>query len=133
MTYNASFRRILNNAVNNLKDPDIISELMQYDISKLAQSTGSISQLSNPSQRFIKVQISKATRNVFYMALGFATVAFISGLFTANNRLPKEKDIEDRRRDGEVNEMEEEMDKETVLDMEKVQSVEKARDMDSIR
>lgn len=133
VTYNASFRRILNNAVNNLKDPDIISELMQYDISKLAQSTGSISQLSNPSQRFIKVQISKATRNVFYMALGFATVAFISGLFTANNRLPKEKDIEDRRRDGEVNEMEEEMDKETVLDMEKVQSVEKARDMDSIR
>lgn len=116
VVYNASFPRILSSAISKLQDHTIISELQQHDISKLVQSTGALSQLSDKTQTFIKIQISKATRNVFYLAIGFAALSLISSLFTTNNKLPKGKDVEDRRKNGESEEKGEDEDRERERD-----------------
>lgn len=65
-------------------------ELGNLSMSTLVSSTTVISQLSPATAEFYKEQVMWAIERVFYMAIGFAGLGFISSLFTTNHRLPKQ-------------------------------------------
>ncbi|EDK40786.2 hypothetical protein PGUG_04884 [Meyerozyma guilliermondii ATCC 6260] len=69
---------------------DIQRQLSSVPIDTLVNSTELIKTLSPEAQKFVKDQVMWAIKRVFYMALGFAGLGFISSLFATNHRLPKQ-------------------------------------------
>ena len=69
---------------------DIQRQLSLVPIDTLVNSTELIKTLSPEAQKFVKDQVMWAIKRVFYMALGFAGLGFISSLFATNHRLPKQ-------------------------------------------
>lgn len=88
--YSLTFKSVYKKAIAHQTNPDILSELKNIDAGVLVDSTELIQKLSPVTQHFVKVQCMHAIRNVYYMAIGFSVLAFISCLFTTNKKLPKE-------------------------------------------
>ena len=90
--YLASSTNIIRSALKTANE-NIASELGSYDLKKLNSNSLLIEKLSPESQAFIKQQSMKALRNVYYMCIGFAALAFIFSIFTTNKRLPRQVEI----------------------------------------
>lgn len=90
--YQASSTNIIHSSLKTA-NKNIVSELGHYDLKQLNSNSLLIQNLSHESQAFIKQQSMKALRNVYYMCIGFAALAFIFSMFTTNKRLPKHVEV----------------------------------------
>lgn len=88
--YTSSFTRYYTEALKNETNEEIIKELRNLTAAQLNASTNLIDGLTQAAEHFVKIQIMKAIKNVFYMSLSFACLSFITCLFMTNKRLPKE-------------------------------------------
>ncbi|CCE79238.1 Piso0_001289 [Millerozyma farinosa CBS 7064] len=102
--YNASLRNLLSEAIRKLTNPTIKSELSGVDVSSLSSSTALLKKMSPETQEFIKEQVMKSLKNVFYMGIGFACLGVISSLFLSNHKLPDEEKFEQDENNNESKE-----------------------------
>ncbi|KAK6200106.1 multidrug-resistance transporte [Scheffersomyces amazonensis] len=87
--YTTSLRNIFSKAIQNERNPEILQQLHGLDMSSLISNNEVLQQLSPEAQFFVKTQIMKALRNVFYTSIGFACITSISCIFITNKKLPK--------------------------------------------
>lgn len=85
-TFTSSFSNIFPKAL--AADPAMRESLASVNAAALSTSTEIIESLPLDVQIFVKEQMMKSLRNVYYMGVGFAALALISGLFATNARLP---------------------------------------------
>lgn len=64
-------------------------ELQLVDAMAIISSPDTLDKMSAPAVAFLKEEIMKGIRNVFYMNLGFAAISVIASVFITNKRLPK--------------------------------------------
>ncbi|ODV96777.1 hypothetical protein PACTADRAFT_39663 [Pachysolen tannophilus NRRL Y-2460] len=85
------------------KDTVDLSSLESIDISSLISSPDQIDALSTEIQALLKNCIMESIRNVFYMCIDIAGLAFICSLFITNKRLPAKapKITNDKEKDPE--------------------------------
>ncbi|ODV78401.1 MFS general substrate transporter [Suhomyces tanzawaensis NRRL Y-17324] len=86
--YSSSLQKIYAEAVRSETNQDILTELANITPKMLRSDNSFISRLSPEAQHFVKSQIMKAIRNVFYMGIGLAAISLIGSLFITNKRLP---------------------------------------------
>ena len=89
VVFSSSFLSALKKALSHENKKTILTELESLDLQNLIQSSAGMSELSLESQNFIKTQMMKAIRCVFYVCIGSSGVALIACLFTTNKKLPK--------------------------------------------
>ncbi|CAK7902113.1 azole resistance protein 1 [[Candida] anglica] len=87
--YNSSFKNEYRANLKKLTDQSILEQLDKINISQLTTSSTILNTLTPDARLFVKKQIMAGIRNVFYMCLGFACLAFLAGLFMTNKRLPQ--------------------------------------------
>lgn len=66
----------------------IQSELSQFNLKSLINSTEALKHMSPEARAFVKSVVMQAIKNTFYMNLGFAAISMIAVLFITNKRLP---------------------------------------------
>lgn len=89
--YTSSFSRYYTEGLKRQTNEKIAEELRGLTAKHLNSSTNIIKDLSPVAQNFVKIQIMKAIKNVFYMTTGVACLSFITCLFMTNKKLPKEE------------------------------------------
>lgn len=85
--YTASYNNHVHAAVAKLSSA-VQSELSNYDLKDLINSTAAVRKMSPAAQMLIKNQIMRAIKDVFYMNLGFAVISVLGCIFITNQRLP---------------------------------------------
>lgn len=93
LIYNTSLKLLLKSSMANLTDPDLISEFQSINIIAVVSNTGLLSTLSPKARQFIRHQMVKAIRNVFYLGLGLSLALLVSSVFTSNARVPKQEEV----------------------------------------
>ncbi|CDK28475.1 unnamed protein product [Kuraishia capsulata CBS 1993] len=63
--------------------------LDKYDLDALINDTAQLKKLAEPAKEIVLNVFMAAFKNIFYMSIGFASIAFVSTLFMPNHRLPK--------------------------------------------
>lgn len=86
--YASSFKNYFKKAFKATTNTTILSDLQDVDISELVSNTSVLAQLNPVTQHFVKTQIVKAIRNVFYMGIGLSAITFIACFFVTNKKLP---------------------------------------------
>lgn len=88
VAYNTSFKNKYKEQFAKLTDQSIIDELSTIDVKQITTSSAILKTMSPAASNFVKEQMVYSMRNVFYMCIGFAGMAFISSLCITNKRLP---------------------------------------------
>lgn len=137
--FTTSLTNIFSSAVKSpTLDPEILSELQGVDLSGLMANNEVLKQLSPAAEFFVKTQMMKAIRNVFYMSLGFTIISFVAVFFVTNKKLPKAVDMGEKKKEvtkDEENQIEESIaessriaaDEEQSEDTEEINSIEKTK------
>ncbi|KAK6460668.1 multidrug-resistance transporte [Scheffersomyces coipomensis] len=87
--YTASLKNIMRKAIANETNQTILQQLEGIDLSSLMSNNAFVQKLSPDAQFFVKTQIMKALRNVFYTSVGFSCITTVACLFITNKKLPK--------------------------------------------
>lgn len=124
--YNASLKNYLSEAIKKLTNPTIKSELSGLDVSSLSSSTVLLKKMSPETQNFIKEQVMRSIKNVFYMGIGFAGLGLISSLFLSNHKLPDEEKFDENENNNENKETD------TALDTEEKEKDDQSQNSHSI-
>ncbi|KAG2732244.1 hypothetical protein G9P44_004661 [Scheffersomyces stipitis] len=90
--YASSFKNYFKKAFKATTNTTILSDLQDVDISQLVSNTSLLAHLNPVTQHFVKTQIAKALRNVFYMGIGLAAITFVACFFITNKKLPEMSD-----------------------------------------
>ncbi|CAI5756858.1 unnamed protein product [Candida verbasci] len=96
--YQASFNNIFKSSFNKLTNESIKAEIEKVDIKDLSSSSSLIRSLSPEAEHFVKSQIVKSIRNVFYMCLGFSIITVFACVFITNQKLPDMSHLKDEKK-----------------------------------
>lgn len=96
VVYNECLKRNLSNALNNLTNPEIAEQLSGVDMSSIMSSTSLLDTLPSESKHFIRVQIMKSIKAVFYLLTGFGCICGILSFFVSNKMIPHRSEIQER-------------------------------------
>lgn len=96
VVYNETFREQLSLALNSLTDQTLLQEFATVDLMTLATSTELMNDLSTEGQAFVKRQIMKALKAVFYLQTGFGVACAILSFLSTNKRVPQRHEIQER-------------------------------------
>ncbi|KAF8004443.1 hypothetical protein HF325_001891 [Metschnikowia pulcherrima] len=86
--FGASFNNSIGTALKS-QPQDVITELSKYNLKTITASSAILQEMSPETRNFVKLQIMKAIRNVFYMNFGFAAFSVFGVIFLTNKRLPQ--------------------------------------------
>lgn len=86
--YTSSFKKIYRESVAKLTDESILKELQTINIEEVTSNSTILNTLSLSAREFVKEQIARAIKNVFYMCIGYACLALIASMFITNKKLP---------------------------------------------
>ncbi|EGW35142.1 multidrug-resistance transporte [Spathaspora passalidarum NRRL Y-27907] len=105
--FNTSLRNIYSKAIQEPANASVAQQLQNVQLDSLISSNSVLSTLSPEATLFIKEQMVKSMRNVYYMCIGFAVISFVASLFVTNKNVPKNVDM------GEKVEQEEKFEEKT--------------------
>ncbi|RLV92570.1 Vacuolar basic amino acid transporter 5 [Spathaspora sp. JA1] len=94
--FNTSLRNIYSKAIQEPANAAIAKELQNVPLNSLISSNAILNSLSPSASLFVKEQMMKSIKNVFYMSIGFAVISIIASLFVTNQRVPKHVEMGDK-------------------------------------
>ncbi|EGW35143.1 multidrug-resistance transporte [Spathaspora passalidarum NRRL Y-27907] len=87
--FNTSLRNIYSKAIRDPANAAVAQQLVHIDLNSLISSNAVLNSLSPEASYFVKDQMVKSMKNVWYMCIGFAIISFFASLFVTNKRVPK--------------------------------------------